>query len=61
MNLWDILDEDSEKTMNQLLRNYNLKKFKPNEWKNRKTNPQGNKEFGKKRRWKPQQRGQKLS
>ena len=59
-NLWDILDEKSAGVMNGLLRNYNLKKFKPNERKNRKTNKKKHSKFGGQQKWTSKQRSQKF-
>ena len=51
MNLWDILDDKSTEVMNKLLRDYNLKKIKPNERQNRKTHKKAHQKFGKNRNW----------
>lgn len=59
-NLWDVLDEKSANVMNGLLRNYNLKKFKPDERKNRKTNQKKHTKFGSKRKWATKPWGQKF-
>lgn len=63
-NFWDLLDDKSTGVMNGLLRNYNLKKFKPDERKNRKTNQKKHTKFGiqRKRSSKPwSQKFQKVS
>lgn len=47
--------------MNKLLRDYNLKKYKPNEWKNRKAHKKAHAKFGKDRRWPSKPWSQKFS
>lgn len=61
MNIWDCLDEKSTEVMNKLLRDYNLKKYKPNEWKNRKAHKKAHAKFGKDRRWPSKPWSQKFS